>query len=110
MDLNGSAVRSLPPSIGRLRSLKELNLGATTELTSLPEEIGDLGSLIKLFLSGSGVRSLPYSINYALSCAARVPIGTHLFSAKGWPVSLQMQRVRFGQKFYFARPTIVDWA
>eukprot|EP00533_Pseudo-nitzschia_delicatissima_P011472 CAMPEP_0197283050 /NCGR_PEP_ID=MMETSP1432-20130617/24734_1 /TAXON_ID=44447 /ORGANISM="Pseudo-nitzschia delicatissima, Strain UNC1205" /LENGTH=248 /DNA_ID=CAMNT_0042750033 /DNA_START=99 /DNA_END=845 /DNA_ORIENTATION=- len=55
-------VASLHPSIGRLQSLKELNLGCTSELTSLPEEIGDLGSLIKLSLYGSAIRSLPPSI------------------------------------------------
>ena len=97
LSLEGSGVESLPHSIGRLGSLKELYLGNTEELTSLPEEIGNLGSLFKLSLDGS----LPYSINYALSCAARVPIGTHLFSAKGWPVILANATRAFRSKILY---------
>ena len=36
-----SEITSLPPSIGRLHSLKELNLQDTHKLKSLPDEIGN---------------------------------------------------------------------
>ena len=94
--LNESAIRSLPPSIGRLRSLKVLYLNRTKQLYGLPEEIGNLGSLINLVLCDSAIRSLPYSINYALSC--KVPIGTHLFSAKVLPVILENATRAFRSK------------
>ncbi len=54
-------IKSLHPSIGELQSLKTLNLPYTRELTSLPEEIGNLGNLIKLRLYGSAITSLPPS-------------------------------------------------
>jgi len=55
-------VLSLPPSIGRLHNLKELCLHNTNKLLELPEEIGDLTSLITLNLQHSGITSLPPSI------------------------------------------------
>ncbi len=55
-------IKLLPPTIGQLQSLKYLNLRETQQLTSLPEEIGDLRNLIRLSLTRVGITSLPPSI------------------------------------------------
>jgi len=62
LDLANSSITSLPPSIGRLKNVKVLNLIRTSRLVNLPEEIGDLAGLNKLNLARSAVGSLPPSI------------------------------------------------
>lgn len=62
LNLENSAIRSLPPSIGRLQNLNELGLIHTYELVNLPEEIGDLVNLTKLNLTESSLVSLPSSM------------------------------------------------
>jgi len=57
-----SWIESLHPSIGRLQALQELELCFTLKLTSLPQEIGNLGSLTKLHITCSNITSLPPSI------------------------------------------------
>ncbi len=54
----------LHPSIGRLQCLTVLDLDFKYDdgLLYLPEEIGDLRSLIKLSICGSGISTLPASI------------------------------------------------
>ncbi len=55
--------------MGRLQSLQELTLRSTKELKRLPEEIGNLGNLIKLDLMESRIESLPPLIEYSLVCS-----------------------------------------
>jgi Leucine-rich repeat (LRR) protein len=52
-----SKIKALPPAIGQLQNLKELDLSGTeyTYLSSLPEEIGNFTSLEKL----TETKSLP---------------------------------------------------
>ena len=50
LDLNDSHITELPRSIGKLQNLKTLDLDFTTNLATLPVEIGDLGQLENLFL------------------------------------------------------------
>jgi len=57
-----SDIRWLPPSIGKLQNLVELDLSRPKLLKELPEEIGDLVSLNKMNLSNAGITSLPPSI------------------------------------------------
>ncbi len=57
-----SNIESLPCSIGRLQSLQDLDLSITYKLKGLPDEIGNLGSLVKLVLWQSNIESLPCSI------------------------------------------------
>ena len=54
--------RSIGRSIGRLHNLQQLYLRWTSQLTQLPDEIGNLGNLVILRLVDSGVESLPSSI------------------------------------------------
>jgi hypothetical protein len=62
LNLSGSKITSLPPSIGRLQNLKDLDLKSTEYLSNLPEETGDLTSLTKLNLSFVWITSFPPSI------------------------------------------------
>lgn len=59
--LAGSRIKSLPESIGKLHSLKHLNLH-NCYLENLPERIGDLKSLKHLDLSRNQLESLPDSL------------------------------------------------
>ena len=54
--------KSLHPSIGQLQALDELGLFWAEQIKNLPNEIGNLRSLTKLYLQRSGVTSLPPSI------------------------------------------------
>ncbi len=56
--LNWNKLTSLPDSIGKLKSLETLYLGAN-ELTSLPDSIGNLTSLEDLYLYQNQLTSLP---------------------------------------------------
>jgi hypothetical protein len=54
-----SNVPELPPSIGKLKNLKEIvDLSCIRRLSTLPEEIGNLSGLIKLDLRSTNIRSL----------------------------------------------------
>jgi len=64
LDLIGkrwNQLRSLPPEIGKLTNLPELNL-SFNQLNSLPPEIGKLTNLKKLFLSSNQLSTLPPEI------------------------------------------------
>jgi len=63
LDLCGLTCTLLPPSIGKLQNLTILDLSFSSLLSNLPEEIGDLASLEELHLRfSSGLTSLPPSI------------------------------------------------
>ncbi len=64
LDLGSSDLLRLPPTIGELKNLEELDLSFTVELSAISEEIGELASLRKLKLNSSGIgcRSIPSSI------------------------------------------------
>ena len=65
-----------------MQALQELNLRDAKELKSLPDEIGNLGSLIKLKIRNSGIESVPPPVKYAVACnifrnrAAKAPLDT----------------------------------
>jgi hypothetical protein len=61
LNLQGSRIRSLPPSIGRLQNLKYLNLLGTPHIHSLPNEIWNLRNLTVLALT-CPITILPSSI------------------------------------------------
>eukprot|EP00531_Pseudo-nitzschia_arenysensis_P010210 CAMPEP_0116126994 /NCGR_PEP_ID=MMETSP0329-20121206/6614_1 /TAXON_ID=697910 /ORGANISM="Pseudo-nitzschia arenysensis, Strain B593" /LENGTH=430 /DNA_ID=CAMNT_0003621085 /DNA_START=63 /DNA_END=1356 /DNA_ORIENTATION=- len=54
---------SLSPLIGRLENLQVLYIGDAENLIDLPDEIGNLGNLKRLYLCKLGVSSLPPSIS-----------------------------------------------
>ena len=62
LHLSGTDISSLPPSIGSLKALKQLDLRGTKNLMSLPEEIGGLTNLTELHLTHSSIRTLPSTI------------------------------------------------
>ena len=61
LDLSYCKISSLPSSIGNLQNLKTLNLRATTQLKTLPDEVKNFTCLEILSLSMSGVvtRTIP---------------------------------------------------
>ncbi|CAN6544777.1 unnamed protein product [Malus baccata var. baccata] len=61
INLSGTAIESLPESIGNLKSLEKLDLSETA-IKCLPESIGNLKSLEKLDLSGTAIKCLTESI------------------------------------------------
>jgi internalin A len=61
IDLYGLRLAALPPEIGRLTALTELNL-TDNELTALPREISRLTALTELNLSGNKLTALPPEI------------------------------------------------
>lgn len=61
MNLRGSGIKSLPPSIGCLQNLRDLDL-FLTKLLKLPEEIGNLTNLNRLNLRRTCIALLPTSI------------------------------------------------
>jgi hypothetical protein len=62
LSLRSSSIKSLPPSIGKLKNLKEIDLSQTGFLSHLPDEFCDLSSLNKLDHFESNIESLPSSI------------------------------------------------
>ncbi|CAN6685168.1 unnamed protein product [Malus baccata var. baccata] len=66
LDLSGTAIENLPASIGNLKSLEKLDLSGTA-IKCLPESIGNLKSLEKLDLRGTAIKNLPASIGYLKS-------------------------------------------
>ena len=59
LTLRYTNIASLPPSIGQLINLEELDLGMTDHLLTLPDEIGNLTRLKRLNLYHSNIISLP---------------------------------------------------
>ncbi|GAG36543.1 unnamed protein product, partial [marine sediment metagenome] len=60
-DLSSYYLETLPPEIGKLIALQELNLDRN-KLTTLPESIGKLIVLLELNLFGNNLTTLPESI------------------------------------------------
>jgi internalin A len=61
LDLSGKQLTELPPEIGQLTGLIELNL-SYNQLTELPPEMGQLTSLRMLYISGNPLKDLPSEI------------------------------------------------
>jgi internalin A len=61
LDISNNQLTRLPPEIGELENLTELNL-YNNQLYQLPPEIGKLKNLIKLNLSGNRLTQLPPEI------------------------------------------------
>ena len=61
LDLSNLQLTELPPEIGNLHSLQELNLWGN-KLSSLPPEIGNLSNLQTLYLGDNQLSSLPPEI------------------------------------------------
>ncbi|EEP75764.1 conserved hypothetical protein [Uncinocarpus reesii 1704] len=59
--LNHNKLKTLPPSIGELKSLTHLDV-SSNELTEIPEEIGMLTNLKKLLLFDNNLQTLPYEL------------------------------------------------
>jgi len=70
LDLRRKGITELPPEIGQLKKLKELDLGIDgdepeefqNKLTKLPDEIGQLNSLREFSLNSNQLTALPESI------------------------------------------------
>ncbi|KAK3416610.1 hypothetical protein EUGRSUZ_H02359 [Eucalyptus grandis] len=62
LDLRASGIFVLPDSIGRLKNLKHLLLSQCNDLHGLPDSIGELESLVELDLKFSRICVLPNSI------------------------------------------------
>jgi len=73
------SLRSLPAEIGELRSLVKLELN-DNNLTSLPAEIGNLSNLAELELSGNQLTSLPPEIG-DLTSLTRLGLGFNKLAA-----------------------------
>lgn len=58
---NNEKMRSIPPEIGQLKNLRVLNVSGTN-LTELPEEIGECLMLEEITANASQFRSIPNSI------------------------------------------------
>ncbi len=61
LDLNGRDITFIPPCIGELKNLEELNL-SENRINRLPDGISKLSKLKKLFLSSNNLKSLPISL------------------------------------------------
>lgn len=59
LDMCGTRITSLPPSISSLINLRVLYLNSCDQLVELPSELGNLKSLEILDLRGTGILSLP---------------------------------------------------
>lgn len=77
LNLAFNHVSSLPAEIGQLGRLKVLNLWSN-HLTSLPDEIGELGNLRRLGLANNRLISLPPSVA-RLTRLKSLDIGINLF-------------------------------
>ncbi len=61
LDLSGLGLRALPPEIGQLTALTELELNRN-QFTAVPPEIAQLAALTTLFLDGNQLTALPPEI------------------------------------------------
>ncbi|XP_060673943.1 disease resistance protein RPS4B-like [Ziziphus jujuba] len=64
-------LKSLPTRICHLNSLEELDLGGCEKLKTLPEILDPMGRFKRLYLSESGIRELPESIENLIEIFAR---------------------------------------
>ncbi|KAG5222018.1 disease resistance family protein [Salix suchowensis] len=62
LSLNHSAVEELPGSVGSLSNLEELSLMGCRSVTTIPESIRNLQSLMKFSINGSPIKELPTAI------------------------------------------------
>ena len=62
LNLSFSNLAVIPPLIGNLKRLKQLDLHCTELLLELPSEIGELTNLISLHLDSSNITMIPPSI------------------------------------------------
>ncbi|KAH0978140.1 hypothetical protein GBA52_027859 [Prunus armeniaca] len=72
LNLSGTSVKELPPSIGNLVALRELDLHNCKNLEVVPDELFCLTSLQVLNLSGTEIKSLPTSIKQAAQLSRMV--------------------------------------
>ncbi|KAI5312727.1 hypothetical protein L3X38_041901 [Prunus dulcis] len=85
ISLDGTAIKSIPPSIGYLTSLSSLDSRDCIHLSCLPSTIGNLKSLKSLYVSGCiNLAELPESFGELESLEEIVTSGT---SIKKWPSS-----------------------
>ncbi|KAG5224310.1 TMV resistance protein [Salix suchowensis] len=56
--------KSLPESMGSLKSLQTLNITRCLQLEKLPDSLGGLESLTELFAKGTRIKQLPISARY----------------------------------------------
>ena len=61
LDLSGMKLATLPESVGQLKALKRLFL-SNNQLTTLPESVGQLKALRELYLSKNQLTTLPESL------------------------------------------------
>ena len=97
--LAGSRIKTLPESIGKLHSLKYLNLNYCY-LEFLPDRIGDLKSLKQLDLSENKLKDLPDSLfnlnSLEILKLGRNPLG-HLSESIGKLISLKELDISFNK-------------
>ncbi|KAI8025204.1 putative disease resistance protein [Camellia lanceoleosa] len=67
LDLSYTSIKSLPPSISRLRSLQTFNLRGCALLMELPPQLGVLGNLEVFDLEGTEIMYLPEEIGELIS-------------------------------------------
>lgn len=60
--INSPALETIPASIGQMKKLRVLHIHAGDKLKALPEEIGELDSLLELSVHHAGLTELPDSI------------------------------------------------
>jgi len=58
------SLKTLPESMGNLKSLQTLNVAWCLQLEKLPESLGDLESLTELFANRTAIKQLPTSARY----------------------------------------------
>uniref|UniRef100_A0A6N2NBD8 TIR domain-containing protein n=1 Tax=Salix viminalis TaxID=40686 RepID=A0A6N2NBD8_SALVM len=59
-----NSLKSLPESMGSLKSLQTLNVTRCSQLEKLPDSLGGLESLTELFAKGTAIKQLPTSARY----------------------------------------------
>ncbi|MFG6343688.1 MAG: GTP-binding protein [Lachnospiraceae bacterium] len=74
----GTQIESLPDWICTYASLKGLYLGNTKKLQKLPEDIGNLSNLEKLYLDRSGLTELPASFGKLANLKELLLSGTNI--------------------------------
>ncbi|KAI8025134.1 Disease resistance protein [Camellia lanceoleosa] len=67
LELSSTSIKSLPPSISRLRSLQKFNLRGCALLMELPPQLGVLGNLEIFDLERTGIMYLPEEIGELIS-------------------------------------------
>ncbi|XP_016652683.1 PREDICTED: disease resistance-like protein CSA1 isoform X2 [Prunus mume] len=72
LNLSGTAVKELPPSIRNLVALRKLDLKRCENLEVVPDELFCLTSLQELFLRGTKIKSIPASIKQQAAQLSRL--------------------------------------